>query len=292
MPAIKKIKNFTNFIKKLITEIKKDDIFSAANDLTYKIFFSLFPFTIFLMSAVSFFKLDAEILINEISSVLPYVINQSVKDIIKEILNMRNANILSVSLLISLYSASSGFRTAMRSINKAYGRKDSRKFYLKILISMALVVIFTVIIIASFVLLIFGGEILNFIKNYYNFHNALMFYIFNVSRYIISVIIMFFSVVLINKLALANLGRLGKLDRLEQKTKIKSLFPGAFITVFAWLAVSGVFNIYIEKFSSYSSVYGSIAGIIIFMLWLNIMCAALLIGSEINAISVINMQKT
>ncbi|MCL2775242.1 MAG: YihY/virulence factor BrkB family protein [Oscillospiraceae bacterium] len=271
-----KTQEIKKFAKELISEIQNDDMFSAASDLTYKILFSLFPFIIFLMAIVGFLKLDADILIDEISSVLPYAINESVQNVIKEILRIRNANILSFSLLISvtmaIYSASSGFNSAMRCINKAYGQKDDRKFWVKILISMSLVLIFTVIIIASFILLIFGDNILDFIKEYFNLEYIYLFYIFNVLRYVVSVITVFLCVLLINKLAV------------HKKTKLKSLFPGSVFTVLTWFTASWLFNVYIENFTNYSSIYGSIAGIIILMLWLNIMCIVLLLGSEINAL--------
>ena len=241
-----------DFTKNILAEIKKDDLFSAANDMTYKLFFSVFPFSIFLMSIVGFLKLDAEKLTEKISSVLPYSLGEPARNFIHEIANVKNANILSFSLIISIYGASSGFATAMRSINKAYGQKDTRRFYVKIPVSMALVVIFTVIIIVSFVFLIFGDNILN---------------------YIISMIVMFVSVILINKLALYK----------NKKTSIKSHIPGTIFTVFLWLLISRLFNIYIEKFTNYSSLYGSIAAVIILMLWLNIICIVLLVGSEINA---------
>jgi len=247
------LKKFYNFIKKLITEIKNDDLLSAANDMTYKLFFSVFPFIIFLMSVVGFFKLDADKLITQISSILPYSLNNTAQNFIHDITKIKNLNILSFSLIISIYGASSGFNTAMRSINKTYGQKDMRKFYIKIFISMILVLIFTIIIIISFVLFIFKNNILN---------------------YLLSLIIIFFSVIFINKLALYK----------NKKTGLKSHVPGTIFTVFLWLLISRLFNIYIDNFSNYSTVYGSIASVIILMLWLNIMCIVLLIGSEINAL--------
>ena len=84
---------------------------------------------------------------------------------------------------------------------------------------------------------------------------------------------MFVSVILINKLALYR----------NKKTSVKSLVPGTAFTVGLWIAISWLFNIYIDNFSNYSALYGSIAAVIIFMLWLNIMCIVLLLGSEINA---------
>jgi len=272
-----KIKKFIDFIKKIINEVIQDDLISAANDMTFKIFFSVFPFFIFIMSIAGFLKLDADKLTVQILSLLPYSLAEQVKNIIAEITSIRNINILSFSLIISIYGASSGFKTAMRGINKAYGQKDGRKFYIKFFISITLVIIFAFIIIISLVLLIFGDIILNFIKNYFSSElsekTVFLLYIVNILRYIISVLFMFFSVILINKLALYKI----------KKTSIKSLIPGTIFTVGSWVAASQIFNVYIDNFSNHSAVYGSIAAVIIFMLWLNIMCIVLLLGSEINA---------
>ena len=267
----------TNFIKKIINHVKIDDTISAANDMTFKLFFSIFPFSIFLMSIMGFLNFDFELITAQILSVLPYSLADPVNFFIKEIeiTAVKNFNILSFSLIGSIYGASSGFKTAMRSINKAYGRKDMRKFFVKIIISVILVFIFTVIIIISFALLIFGKNILDFIKNnFIDYMSKSFIYLLNISRYALSIIIMFFSVILINKLALYK----------NKKTSIKSLFPGTAFTVFSWVAISGLFNIYIDNFSNYSALYGSIAAVIILMLWLNIMCIVLLLGSEINAV--------
>jgi membrane protein len=85
---------------------------------------------------------------------------------------------------------------------------------------------------------------------------------------------MFLSVILINKLALFK----------NKKVSVRSLFPGTIFTVVLWFAISWLFNIYIDNFTNFSALYGSIAAVIIFMLWLNIMCTVLLLGSEINAV--------
>ena len=246
------IKKFYDFTKKIIDEVHKDDLISAANDMTYKLFFSVFPFLIFLMSVAGFLKLDIVKVTAQISSALPYSLVSPVQQIIHEITQIRSANILSFSFIISIYGASAGFKTAMRGINKAYGQRDLRKFYIKIPVSIILVLIFTIILIVSFTLIIFDD---------------------NFFQYIASIIIIFFSVILINKLALYK----------NKKVSLKSLIPGTLFTVFSWFIISWLFNIYIDNFSNYSAVYGSIAAVIIFMLWLNIMCIVLLLGSEINA---------
>jgi len=269
------MKRFLNFTNKIITQIKKDDLISAANDMTYKLFFSIFPFLIFLMSVVGFLKLDTDMLIIRISSALPHSLVDPVCSFINEITNVRSANILSFSLIVSIYGASAGFRTAMRSINKAYSQEDMRKIFVKIPVSMALVVIFAVIIIVSFALLIFGDNILKYIRNnFFDFVSENIIFLFHILRYAVSIIIMFCSVVLINKLALYK----------NKKVSVKSLVPGTLFTVVSWFAISWLFNIYIDNFTNFSALYGSIAAVIIFMLWLNIICIVLLLGSEVNAV--------
>ena len=263
-----KIKRIKEFFQKLTAALKKDDIFSAANDLTYRIFFSAFPFAIFLMSIMGFMHLDEKLLTEQLVYILPDIVNNYAEPFINQITNRRDANILSFSLIVAIYSASSGFRTVTRSINKAYGLKDTRKFYFKLLISIALVLIFGGIIILCFVLLIFGNII------FYAILPGNYIFLFNILRYIISVIILFFSVILINKIALFKI----------RKSPLKNLFFGTLFTCASWIAASMLFNIYIYNFSNFSVLYGSVGAVIILMLWINIMCISLLIGSVINAI--------
>ena len=258
-----------HFARELITELKKDDIIAAANDLTYRIFFSAFPFAIFLMSVAGFIKLDAELLTEWILEALPDVVNEYAKSFIYEIINRRNANLLSFSLIAAVFSASSGFRTAVRSINRAYGLRDSRKFYTKHLISFALVLIFSVIIIFCFALLIFGDMILHFFLR-----GSYYIIVFNVLRYIISAVILFFSVILTSKIALFK----------NRKTTLNALSVGALFTSVAWVLVSAIFNIYVDNFANFSALYGSVGAVIVLMLWVNIMCITLLVGVEINAV--------
>ena len=269
----------TKFLWELFTEIKKDAIVPAANDLTYRIFFSAFPFAIFLISVAGFMRLDENLLVERILYVLPDVINNHAETFINEIINRRNANILSFSLIISVYSAAGGFRTATRSINRAYNLRDTRKFHTKILISIALVVIFSAIIILCLALLVFGDIILRQI--FYFIPNSKYMILFNILRYIVSIVILFFSIILINKIALFG----------NKKTTLKSLSVGTLFTSVAWIAASAGFNVYMNNFPNFSTIYGGIGAVMILLLWINILCISLLIGSEINAVISLNRHR-
>ena len=68
-----------------------------------------------------------------------------------------------------------------------------------------------------------------------------------------------------------------------EQPKFRWISPGSALAVLAWIAASALFGLYVANFGSYSATYGSLAGIIIFLLWLYISNSALLLGQEINA---------
>jgi len=61
------------------------------------------------------------------------------------------------------------------------------------------------------------------------------------------------------------------------------LSPGGIVAVAIWLIASGAFALYIANFSSYNKTYGSLAAIVIFLVWLWISNVAILLGAELNA---------
>jgi membrane protein len=59
--------------------------------------------------------------------------------------------------------------------------------------------------------------------------------------------------------------------------------PGALFTVVAWLAISGLFAVYVSMFGSYNKAWGSLAAVIVMLTWLWLSALVLLLGAEINA---------
>jgi membrane protein len=64
---------------------------------------------------------------------------------------------------------------------------------------------------------------------------------------------------------------------------LRSIIPGAVIAVVIWMIASALFALYVAYFGHYNKVYGSIAGMIIFLIWLWIANIAILLGAEFNA---------
>ncbi len=264
------MKKWILFIIKLVKEVQKDDLIAKANELTYKLLLALFPFIIFLMTLLGFLNIDGNLFIKQMSEYMPKEIMGLIDVFVVEVINTRNVSLLSTSLFISIFAASSGFDSVIRGINQCYGCKETRNYFHVKLLSIVMVFIFTASIIFSLVLIIIDT---NFISNIDPEHfPKLTSTFFGVVLLAVSIFVLLITVMLIYRLSGC------------KKIRFKSLLPGALFTVIIWVIGSKGFNIYIENFSRFSKVYGSLGSIVILMLWLNIISIVLLLGSEINAL--------
>ncbi len=263
------MRKIKQFLSSLIKEIIKDDVISNAHGLTFKLLLAIFPFAIFLINVLSFLKIDGR---NFLISLRFPIQMQSIANVfITEILTDSNIGILSSSLIVTIISASSGFRAIVFGINKSYGNKEIRTPVRIRLISIGLVFLFTLSIAVCFFAIIFGGYIMALFQTYYATTQLNGFLAFMIRS---------FGTALLLLLAVGAIYRVGSCKRV----KFISVLPGAFFTVIVWFIASKIFNIYVENFAKFSVIYGSLASIFIFMLWLNIISLVLLIGSEINAL--------
>ena len=265
----KKIK--LNIVLKTIQIIRDEGLLYVANDITYKLLLSSFPMLIFLLSLMGFFTIDYTILTENIDRIIPIEVVRVMEMIASEVINIRRPNLLSISLSISLLSATAGMRRLVAGIKKAYGEEENRGFVKVYVHSFVLVLLFTLAIMLSTIGIIFGGHIINFINDILPLEmGTLLVWSYNILSVAISVCIMLYSVIIINKIAL------------DRKVTTRQVIPGSIFTVVIWVLSSIAFNIYVHFFSDMAKVYGSVAGFAVFMIWLNIICNVMLFGAVIN----------
>ena len=262
---------FILFIVRIGKEAVKDDLFAMAGQLTYKMLMAFFPFLIFLISLLGFVNLDRHYWVSELFSVMPGGTVSILNDFYNEVISVRSVGVLSASLLISLYNASSGFFVVIRCINLTYGYKSSRNYFINQLISIVLVFMFALSLTSMLLLMVFNDSIYNLITQFI-YPTAMLKQLSTFVGSLISGGILLITTMMIYKLANC------------KKPKLKNVMPGAVVTVGLWIISSKVFNIYVNNFSRLSYIYGSIAGVFILIMWLNLISTSLLLGSEINAL--------
>ncbi len=275
---MERLKKYTNFLVRLAVECNKNELLYMGNEMTYKIFLSLFPFLIFIISIVSHMNIDTVYLLSTFNGILPEQVLGTFVYII-EIVNSQatSTSIISVSLGLAIFSTSSGVVSIMRGINKTYSITKKRKFIYTRLISIFLVFVFGFSLLVTSILLVFGDSILEFLaglrfidadivlsSNFKTF--------FNLLKYGVSIITVLLTTMIIYKVAVI------------EKIPLKSTLPGAVFSMVLWMTSSIGYNFYINNYSKYSSLYGSIGNLFILIFWINIIAIIILVGSQINAI--------
>jgi len=254
------------YIFNLALRCHHDQIMERAASLTYRVLLAFFPFLIFLMSLLGMIDIDESAIMDGLFAVLPGDIAALVQGFVHELTESHSAGIMSTALFFSVYNTSNGFRAIVRITNQAYGVEDRRGFVMQVLLSIALMLLFSATLIIMLGLLVFGRQIW---RLFFPIGSEIL---FALASGISAIIILTLVVMLIFKLASA------------APMRIVHILPGAIFTVVAWVVVSAVFGFAISNFTQYSAIYGSIAGVFILMLWLNIISVLLLIGNEANAV--------
>ena len=255
------------FIKKF----DENELFYFANALTYRLLLSIFPFLIFLMTLLAYFDFKVDPSIQSAFMAMPADIRDAFNIFINEVVYTKNLSILSISLVVSIFSASSGFNYLIRGINKAFDIEDNRNFLKVRGISVLLVFVFAFLIIASLIFLIFCDAIEKFLFNFIS-SGGIIEDIFGMTGYLINAGVLFINLIVIFKLSLC------------RSIPFKYLFPGTAIIVAGWLIISKFFNIYINNFTKVSVIYGSLGSVFVMLIWLNALSVLILAGNQVNVI--------
>lgn len=259
------------FLVMFIKKIGDDDIFALGAQLAYYMVLSFIPFLMFLMTLVGFSRLNSDAVLNLLSNVMPTEAFNLIQSTVIEIVDREQTGLLWISIALAIWVSSSGFKAVIKGLNKAYGVKETRSYIKLKLISMIYTILLALIVIATLFLFVFGDVIGDFFIKVLE-HPEFIYYIWNILRYVVVILIMIlFFMFLYNATPCVRLGWL-------------EVIPGAVITTLGWISISYIFAYYVNNFSNYSRLYGSLGAVFMFMTWMFITSMILILGGEINAV--------
>ncbi|AXH51380.1 YihY/virulence factor BrkB family protein [Clostridium perfringens] len=259
------------FLVMFIKKIGDDDIFALGAQLAYYMVLSFIPFLMFLMTLVGFSHLNSDAVLNLLSNVMPTEAFNLIQSTVIEIVDREQTGLLWISIALAIWVSSSGFKAVIKGLNKAYGVKENRSYIKLKLISMIYTILLALIVIATLFLFVFGDVIGDFFMKVLE-HPEFIYYIWNMLRYVVVILIMIlFFMFLYNATPCVRLGWL-------------EVIPGAVITTLGWISISYIFAYYVNNFSNYSRLYGSLGAVFMFMTWMFITSMILILGGEINAV--------
>jgi len=257
----------------LLNEILEDSLLSKASALAYNFLLALFPGTLFLFTLIAYIPGDKfqEKLLELIHIILPTYAYLAFETTIEDIVKHQNAGLLSLGFLTALYFATNGVSNLMRAFNDSSLILEKRTWLKRRAIATLLTVVISIALIIAIAVMIAGESVIGYLRAHIASKSHLWIYMLLLSRWVIIVIIFFFTISL--------LYRYGP----SHKLKWPFLSPGAILATGLAILTSLGFTYYINHFASYNKIYGSIGTVIVVMLWLFLNSAILLIGFELNA---------
>lgn len=271
---IYKKRSLFDFIIYFIVKVKKDDVFALGAQLAYYLILSFFPFLIFLITLIGFSNLNSMEVIEGLRTLLPSNVFELTSSTIVEVVENQHAGLLGVSIILSLWAASSAFRAVIKGINKAYNVRENRSFIKIAIIAMISIVALTFIIIITLAMLVFGNLIGDLLKTYLPF-DVIINKLWDMLRYAVVITSMIFIFAIIYRYAPAT------------RISWRQVFPGAIVTTIGWIISSLGFSYYINNFNNYSRLYGGLGAVFVLMTWLYITSIIFILGGEINSVLVI-----
>lgn len=259
--------------RRALKEYKADDLQDRAAALTYFGIQSIFPGLLVLVSLLGILgKSATQPLITNLSKAAPASVS---KIITSEVTHLQGAHAASgiigiIGLVLALWSASNYVAAFMRASNAIYDVPEGRPIWKTAPIRLGVTVVTMILLVAAAVIVVVTGGLAQKAGNLLGLGPTAV-TIWDIAKWPVLLIIV--------GLILAILFWASP----NAKHGFQWVSPGGFIAVVLWLIASALFAVYVANFSHYNKIYGSLAGVIIFLIWMWISNVAILLGAEFNA---------
>ena len=263
-------------LKRTVTEFSEDNLSDFAGALTYYGLLAMFPALIALVGLIGLVgdpQSTTKTITQIVSKIGPSSAAQTFAGPIRSITaHKATAGIVGLAgIAAALWSASGYVGAFIRASNVIYETPEGRPIWklrpLQILITLVMLVLIVLVALA----LVLTGPIMNAVAGPLGVGSSAV-SIWNIAKWpvLLIAVLMMFSVLFY---AAPNVKLVG----------LRWVTPGAIFALAVWIAASAAFAFYVANFGSYDKTYGTLAGVVVFLVWLWITNTALLLGMELNA---------
>ena len=235
----------------------------------YFIFLAVFPMLLLLLTLLQYIGLRVDNLVQLLEQLLPQSAMDVFDDLIRATAQDATGTLVGASVLTALWSASKGVYGLLKGLNAVYRVSEDRGYFYTRTISVVYTFLFLVVLVLTLVLHVFGNTILSMV------HISDLYLL----RILMSIVDLRFLVLLAVQTLIFTLMFMVLPNR---RNRFRDSLPGGLLSSLGWLVFSDLFSIYVENYSDYSSIYGSIYAVAISMLWLYFCISILFYGGALN----------
>lgn len=262
--------SFYDLAEMYVSGIVKGALSSRAGSISFSFFMALFPFLLFILNLIAFIPIENfdRILFDFIELLLPQESQIFFTDIFNDIRQKQRAGLLSSVFLLSVFLTANGVSSIFSSFEGSYHVELSRSFIRQYLYSMMVGILLAVLLLGGVMALVFFeifilSNLDELIPSEINWIRVGQLFFYTILVYISVAILYYFGTI--------------------EGKKTRFFSPGALMTCLLILMTTYLFGVYIENFSQYNQLYGSIGALLIFLFYIWLNSSVLLLGFELNA---------
>lgn len=249
-----------------------DDGFILSGHLAYLTLLALFPFSIFLVSLAADFGRSRAgyVAISQVLDSLPTAVSAALSGPIHQVIRHRPSGVLHLGLLVAVWTTASVIETVRIIIHKAYNIKAGRPFWHYRLQSFLLVVAATLFLLVGIALQFTvsgaGRAVADHMPSALRAAHAL-----SLMRQLLAPVVLFLALIGLNRLLV------------PRSLRPFISWPGAAITAASWFVTATLLPIVLDHLANYDITYGSLAGVMITLLFFYVVGSAFVLGAQLNA---------
>ena len=267
-------KKLKHKIIRIIETINSHHTGAYAAQAAYFFVLSLIPIFFLLLTMVQFTPVTRDDVLKAVVAVFPDSVQYFIRSIVIQLYS-QSGTVIPMMVVVALWSAGKGVLSVTSGLNAVYANTETRNYIYLRLRATLYTVIFLVAIILSLVLSVFGNSISAIVYQHVPFLSKVVDFIIRIRTFTTLIVLTVFWD-LVYKF-LPNRGNMAK-------ASFRSQLPRAVCTACGWLLISFIFSIYLDIFTGFTSMYGSMTTIILIMLWLYLSMYIILLGGEVNAL--------
>ena len=261
-------------LKRTVREFREDSLTDWAAALTYYAILSIFPALIVLVSVLGLLgKSATQPLLDNLNTVAPGPAKDIVTSSIHDLQRSQGAAglLFVVGLAGALWSASGYIGAFTKAANIIWDVEEGRPVWKTVPLRIGVTVILLVLVVLSSVAVVVSGGLADQVGNLLGLGDTAV-TVWNIAKWPVVVLIvsLMFSILYY---ATPNVRQPG----------FRWVTPGGVVAVLLWIIASLAFALYLANFSSYNKTYGTLGGVIVFMVWLWVTNIVVLLGAELDA---------
>lgn len=239
--------------------------------IAYALMLATFPFVIFAMALTGFVvgQQTAEMALDALFQALPEHVALTLQPVLFEVIGTRRGGVLTLSALIAIWAASNGFDAIRLGLDRAYGVPRARHMAASRLIAVAFVLGGFIVFMLLAVLIVFAPLGFLLIENWMKTDIPRQ---ADIARYAAGIAILWASLWLMHRVLPS------------RRMRGLMLWPGVLASVIIWSAAATGLSIYLAFSPGYTVTYGTLAGVIVTLIFFYLTGLALIFGAEVNAV--------